>query len=91
MYKIALLTGSISTSAHIQFHAQVVYQKYISRQLIRFSSEIQELAYDDTEDLADILDKAEDEFTKITASINTSDGLEIQEAVIETINRFAEI
>lgn len=90
-YKIALLTGSISTSAHIQFHTQVVYQKYISRQLIRFSSEIQELAYNDTEDLADILDKAEDEFTKITASINTSDGLEIQEAVSETINRFAEI
>ena len=35
MYKIALLTGSISSSAHIQFHAQIVYQKYISRLINR--------------------------------------------------------
>ena len=90
MYKIALLTGSISSSAHIQFHVQIVYQKYISRQLIRFSADVQQMAYSDTEDLADILDKAEDSFTRITSSINTSSGLEITEALNETIKQYAE-
>ena len=39
-YYITMLTSRISSTANIEFHARIVIQKYIQRELIRISSEI---------------------------------------------------
>jgi len=53
------LTQRVSSSAHIEFHARIILQKYIQRSLIKISSEIIEEAYDETKDVFDLLDNAE--------------------------------
>src|SRR5690606_2792544 len=53
------LTQKISSSAHIEFHARVILQKYIQRSLIRISNEIIEEAYDESTDVFDLIDSAE--------------------------------
>ncbi|MDO6737234.1 replicative DNA helicase [Wenyingzhuangia sp. 2_MG-2023] len=60
------LTQKVSSSAHIEFHARIILQKYIQRQLISISSEIIENAYDETSDVFDLLDMAETKFFEVT-------------------------
>ena len=55
-YYITLLTSGISSTSNTVFHARVIIQKYLQRELIRKSSETIELAYDDTEDPFKLLD-----------------------------------
>ncbi len=58
-YYIAQLTQKVSSAAHVEHHAKLVAQKYIQRELIRVSSEIQEKAFDPTIDVADLIDFSE--------------------------------
>jgi len=58
-YYITQLTNRVASAANIEFHARIISQKYIQRELIRISSEIITDAYDDTTDVFSLLDKAE--------------------------------
>ena len=53
------LTQKVSSSAHIEFHARIVLQKFIQRKLITISNDIIQEAYDETTDVFDLLDSAE--------------------------------
>ena len=58
-YYITQLTAKISSTANSEFHAHIILQKFIQRELIRISSIVIEEAYDDTIDVFDLLDNAE--------------------------------
>ncbi|WP_340065453.1 replicative DNA helicase [Ascidiimonas aurantiaca] len=60
------LTQKVSSSAHIEFHARIILQKYIQRRLIQISGEIIEEAYDETTDVFDLLDNAESKLYEVT-------------------------
>jgi len=60
------LTQKVSSSAHIEFHARIILQKYIQRRLISISSEIIDEAYDETTDVFDLLDSAETKLFDVT-------------------------
>ena len=56
---ITQLTRRVASAAHIEFHARIIAQKFIQRELIRVSSEIQTKSYDDTIDVDDLIDFSE--------------------------------
>ncbi len=58
-YYITQLTNRVASAANIQYHARIISQKHIQRELIRISSEIITDAYDETTDVFTLLDKAE--------------------------------
>lgn len=58
-YYIARLTNRVASSANIEYHARIIAQKHIQRELIRISSQIINDAYDDTTDVFTLLDRAE--------------------------------
>jgi replicative DNA helicase len=58
-YYISQLTNRIASSANTEFHARIISQKHILRELIRISSETIQMAYDETTDVFELLDKAE--------------------------------
>ncbi len=62
---ITQLTSKVASAAHIEFHARIIAQKYIQRELIRVSSEIQTKSYDDTLDVDDLIDFSETELFKV--------------------------
>lgn len=59
------LTNKIASAAHIEIHARIVAQKFIQRELIRVSSEIQSKSYDDSIDVVELLDFSEAELFKV--------------------------
>lgn len=62
---ISQLTSRVASTAHIEFHARVISEKHIKRELIRMSSEVMRDAYEDTNDVFDVLNKAESELFQI--------------------------
>jgi replicative DNA helicase len=62
---ITQLTSRVASAAHIEFHARIIAQKYIQRELIRVSSEIQTSAYDDNMDVDDLIDFSETALFKV--------------------------
>lgn len=62
---ISSLTSRVASTAHAEFHARVISEKFIKRELIRMSSEVIKDAFDETKDVFDVLGKAEGELFQI--------------------------
>lgn len=58
-YYLAQLTSRVASSVHIEFHAKIIVQKYLQRKLIGVCTELQEMAYDESTDVSDLMDKAQ--------------------------------
>jgi replicative DNA helicase len=58
-YYITQLTNRVASAANAEFHARIISQKYIQRELIRTSSETIRDAYEESSDVFDLLDRAE--------------------------------
>jgi replicative DNA helicase len=56
---IAGLTERVASAANVEHHARIISQKYIQRELINISTTIVNEAYEDTTDVFELLDKAE--------------------------------
>ena len=63
---LAQLTSRVTSSANIEYHARIVTEKFIQRELIRTSSEVIKEAYEDSTDVLDLLDKAGSHLFAIT-------------------------
>ena len=57
--RISELTAGVSSAANIEYHAHIIAQKYLARELISFSSKIQTMAFDETIDVYDLMQEAE--------------------------------
>ncbi len=62
---LAELTQRVGSAAHVEFHAKIIAQKYVQRELIRASTEIQKRSYDESIDVTDLIDSAESEIFKV--------------------------
>ena len=58
-FYITQLSGKVASSAHIEYHARIIAQKYLARELITYSSNIQTKAFDETQDVDDLMQEAE--------------------------------
>jgi replicative DNA helicase len=67
-YYIAELTSKVSSAANIEYHARVIMEMAIKRELIQVSSQIQQDAYEDTTDVFELLDKTEQSIFQISDS-----------------------
>lgn len=58
-YYIAELAGSVASSVHIEYHARIIAQKALARELITYTSDIQGKAFDATQDIDKLMQEAE--------------------------------
>ena len=65
-YYISMLTNRVASAANVEYHARIVLEKFLQRELIRISSEIIKESYEDSKDVFDILDKAEKELFAVS-------------------------
>lgn len=80
-YYLVELTNRVASAANIEFHARIIAQKHIQRELIRISTSVIQDAYEDTTDVFDLLDKAEQGLFEITEQ-NLSRGSESMSALV---------
>ncbi len=65
-YYITELTNRVASAANIEFHARIIAQKHILREMIKVSDKVLRDAYDETTDVFELLDKAEQGLYNIT-------------------------
>ncbi len=58
-FYITQLSGMVASSAHIEYHARIIAQKYTARELITYTSGIQTKAFDATQDVDELMQEAE--------------------------------
>jgi replicative DNA helicase len=74
-------------AANIEAHARIVQEKFIQRELIRISSEIITDAYDDTTDVFDLLDAAEQKLFSIANDKLKKEFDTLGKGVMDALNR----
>lgn len=65
-YYLVELTHRVASAANIEYHARIIAQKHIQRELIRVSTTTIKDAYEDTTDVFTLLDEAEKGLFSIT-------------------------
>ncbi len=87
---ITRLTSQVASAAHIEFHARIIAQKFIQRELIRVSSEIQTCAYDDTLDVDDLIDFSETALFRVAEGNIKKETTAIRPLLIEATKQIEE-
>lgn len=84
-YYLSQLTSRVASAAHIEFHAKIIVQKHIQRKLISVCTELQEMAYDEATDVADLVDKAQKYVFDIADGNIKKDTAEIAPIIADAI------
>jgi len=74
-YYVSKLTNRVASSANIQFHARIVFQKYMQRKLIEVSTIAIRDAFEDTIDVIDTMDTLENALMQLNQSAATGKNL----------------
>lgn len=86
-FYVTELTSKVASAANIEYHARIITEQSIKRELIKISGEIQKEAFEDTTDVFELLDKMEQSLFEISEKNirkNYSDMRSImREAIIE--------
>ncbi|MEG1719585.1 MAG: replicative DNA helicase [Clostridia bacterium] len=81
------LAQTVPSSKNIKKYAQIIIEKYILRELISASSEINDTCYEAAEESRILLDLAEQKIYNISNGIDSKEFVPISAAVVETIEK----
>lgn len=90
-FYITKLTNAVVSTANLEAHSRIVLQKFIQRELIRISGEIISEAYEDSTDVLDLMDKAEQKLYEITDTHLRKNYSDIRQVLVQTLNRIEEL
>jgi len=65
-FYVTQLTSRIASTANIEQHAAILSQKYIARKLTQYGAEISNAAFDEEQDVFELLDRADIDLSKIS-------------------------
>lgn len=84
---ISELTSRVASGANIEFHARIVAQKYLARELISFASAIEAKAFDESNDVDDLLQEAEGKLFEISQRNVKKDVTQIDPVISQAITQ----
>ena len=64
-FALIALMQAVSSSAHVEHHSRILLQEHVKRSVILFNAKITALAYDDSTDIFDLLQRWQKEFDKV--------------------------
>ncbi len=78
---VAALSDAVISSAHIEYHARIIQQKSLARQLITYSSRIQQSAFDPATDVDDLMQEAEGRLFELSQNNMKKDYTQINPVI----------
>lgn len=81
------LTSRVSSAAHIEYHARIIAQKYLARQLISFATNIEGKAFDESNDVDDLLQEAEGGLFLISQNNVKRDAIQIDPVLTQALKQ----
>lgn len=87
---LAQLSSNVASAANIAYHALIISQKSIQRSLINLSTKIQTDAYDESIDVMDLLNEAEEGVFKLSQTTSNNEAIQINPVIKEAIEKMYE-
>ncbi|MEL7342242.1 MAG: replicative DNA helicase, partial [Bacteroidota bacterium] len=85
------LTSRVASAANIEYHARIVAEKFILRSLIKVSDSVVQSAYDETTDVFELLDTAEQSLFEISETNLRRNYMAMPELVMKTLEKLEEM
>lgn len=84
---VSRLTSRVGSAANVEFHARIVAQKYLARELISFAAIIESKAFDESNDVDDLLQEAEGKLFEISQRNVKKDVTQIDPVISDAIQQ----
>jgi replicative DNA helicase len=88
---LSALTLKVGSAANIDYHAKIIEQKYIQRELIRISSDIQRRSFDEATDVEDLLDSAQQDILLLAEGNVKREAEHVSKIVDKAMRRIEEL
>lgn len=82
---IVELSSRVASSANIEYHARILAQKYLARQLISFASNIGTKAFDETVDVDELMQEAEGSLFQLSQKNMRQDYTQIDPVITQAV------
>jgi len=79
------LSSRVASSANVEYHANVIAQKFLARQLISFASVIETKAFDETIDIDELMQEAEGSLFELSQRNMKKDYTQINPVIAQAI------
>lgn len=85
IFAISELTNKVASSANLEYHARVLFEKYIKRELIVLGNELIKISFDGNSDAFEVTDIFQLKLAKLTENIKTQSVKKINEVAYDAI------
>ena len=79
------LTANVASAAHVEFHARILAQKFLARQLIHFASIVETNAFDESNDIELVMQEAEGKLFELSQKNMRQDYTQIDPVVKQAV------
>lgn len=77
------LTSAVASSANIEYHSHILAQKYTARQLISYASNVETKAFDEGNDVDELMQEAEGKLFEISQKNMRQDYTHIEPVILQ--------
>ena len=88
---LTALVNKTPSSAHIQYYAKIIHEKKVLRDLISASYKIAELGWNESEDVNNLLDEAEQIIFSISQKTTAYDFVSLKDELIKAFERIDQL
>ncbi|WP_363315170.1 replicative DNA helicase [uncultured Phascolarctobacterium sp.] len=88
---ITSLANVVLTAANVKYHADIVAEKSVLRQLVRVSTEIAAMGYEANDDVGTLLDTAESRILEISNRKKKADFTPINDVLMESVQNIEKL
>jgi replicative DNA helicase len=91
VYYLTELTSKVASAANIEYHARVIAQKYLMRELIKIGDGVVNSAFDETTDVFDLLDRTEQDLFSLSETNLRRNYMAMSDLVVTTLKKLEAI
>ena len=81
------LTTNVGSAAHVEYHARIVMQKYLARELISFGAKVETNAFDESNDIEEVMQATESELFELSQRNVKKDVVQIDPIVKQAVKQ----
>lgn len=85
------LTSKVASAANIEYHARVIAQKYLMRELIKIGDGMVNSAFDETTDVFELLDRSEQDLFSLSETNLRRNYMAMSDLVVSTLKRLEDV
>ena len=83
---ITEISSKVASSAHVEYHARIIAQKFLARQLISFAGNIETKAFDETIDVDELMQEAEGSLFELSQKNMKKDYTQVDPVIKNAID-----